>query len=96
MRLLKVEQLEGDPWQLQDIDLKQGALHCLLGMYDLESTKQAHSLTCVIIKQQQHKLHGKVIQLVQAKNAVEQSSKGKASSVWFRHASALIHVTLGS
>ena len=32
------EQLEGDPWELQDIDLKQGAVHCLLGMYDLEST----------------------------------------------------------
>ena len=44
VRLLKVEQLEGDPWQLQDIDLKQGALHCLLGMYDLESTIQIQSI----------------------------------------------------
>ena len=41
VRLLKAEKLEGDPWQVQGIDLKQGAFHCPLGMYDLESTEQA-------------------------------------------------------
>ncbi|KAI7875892.1 hypothetical protein K492DRAFT_172986 [Lichtheimia hyalospora FSU 10163] len=34
------------------------------------------SLTGLIIKQQQQKIHGKVLKLVQAKNAFEQPCKG--------------------
>ena len=37
------------------------------------------SLMSLIMKQQQHKARGMEIELVQAKNAVEQSGKGKSS-----------------
>ena len=50
------------------------------------------SLTGLIMKQPQHKVHGMEIELFQAKNAVEQSGKGKGFSVWFLHACVLIQV----
>ena len=53
------------------------------------------SLTIHTMMQQQHKIHGMEIELVQAKNPVEQSGKGKVFSVWFLHASVLTQVVLG-
>ncbi|KAI7878353.1 hypothetical protein K492DRAFT_196932 [Lichtheimia hyalospora FSU 10163] len=76
-----VELLNGGPWQIQGIDLKQ------------ESRAWSQGPT---MKQQQDNVHGMEIKLVQAKNAVEQPGKGKVFSVWFLPTSVFIQVTLGS
>ena len=47
------------------------------------------------MKQQQHKVHGMEIELVQAMNAVEKTGQGKVLGQRLLHASVLITVSLG-
>ena len=61
----------------------------------LDLQRMYGSLTSLIMKQQQQKIHGMEIELAPAKNAVEQHVKGNAFIVWFLHASVLIQVSLG-
>ena len=63
--------------QEQDNNLKQGN-HTSSHRYVAHGLQRMYgSLIGLIIKQQQQKIHGRKIELVHAKNAVEYSGKGK-------------------
>ena len=78
------------------IDLKQGHRTLSHGMHSLEPTKKALFINNHTMKQQQHKVHGMEIELVQARMQLRKLAKVKVLSQRLLHASVLIQVSLGS